>query len=265
MSARSAAAELAKLARVLGRPVADLSVLAGVPAEDLRVLREQIADAVFGPDRAAFERVAATARMLPASVAAPIAQAVLPPVLAARVAELLEPRQAVELAARLSDRYLADVATELDPARVATIVPAIPAPRVGAVTRELGRRAEWAIIAAFVPHLSPDGLGAAAAALDGEQVLRVGFVVEDVVEDGTALGRLAGLLTDAQIDQLLAAAATQALWGELDAVVTALPAETAARCAARFAAAPARLRAAVDRAVAAEMLSRAARARLGAA
>jgi hypothetical protein len=96
------------------------------------------------------------------------------------------------------------------------------------------------------------------AAYDGGQLLRIGFVVEDEARRGA----LSALLSDAQIDALLAAAATRRSWTELDEMICSGGEGAAARYAARLAAAPRAVRTAFDRAGAAERLSAVARARL---
>lgn len=259
MTRPAVAAELAKLGHVLGRPAAELQFLDAVPADDLRVLRRQVGQALFDADRPSFEKAATLAGLIPAAVAAKIAQTTLPALLAARVAELLDPGKAVDLAARLPDAYLADVCAAMDPSRVPAAVLSMPPNRVAIVARELGRRAEWVVIGAFLSQLSPEGLRAATAVYDGEQLLRVGFVLEDRLNEFTAA------VSDDQIDAMLSAAAANELWTELDAVVSPLGADRAARYATRFAAAASQVRAAAERAMATGRLSAAVRARLAAA
>ena len=50
----------------------------------------------------------------------------LPPMIAARTAELLDPAKAAEMVGRLSDGYLADVSAAMDPTRAPEVIARIP-------------------------------------------------------------------------------------------------------------------------------------------
>jgi hypothetical protein len=251
-------AELRKLAHALDVPPDRLAMLADVPAEDLRTLREQAGEALFQADRHYFTRIAALSKAVPTAVAAKLTEVALPPLLAARTAELLDPSRAAELVTRISPRYLADVSTHLDPARAADVIAAIPADRVAAVGRELARRAEWIVIGGFVAHVASPALAASVREFSGEQLLRVGFVLDDL----SRLDDIGGILSDEQLDDLLAAAAASSLWPELESLLDNLSDERVTRLAARYAAAPKSVRSAFAAAAASGALSRLALDRL---
>jgi hypothetical protein len=241
----SATAELRKLAHALDVAPERLSMVETLPAADLRTLRKQVGEALFRADRHYFARVAALSKAVPVAVAAKLTEVVLPPLIAARTAELLEPRRAAELVGRISEKYLADVSAFMDASRAPEVVAAIPPARVAAVGVELARRKEWIVIGAFVAQVTPEALAASVARFDGEQLLRVGFVLDDV----SRLDDIGGLLSDTQIDQLLAAAASAALWTELQELLANLAPERIARLAARYAAASESVRVAFASAV----------------
>jgi hypothetical protein len=232
--ASAATAEVRKLAHVLDVAPDELDAVSGLAAADLKQLRRQVSDALFEADREAFVRVAVLAKALPVAVAAKVTAAVLPPLIAARTAELLDPDRAAELAGRLPAAYLAEVALRMDAARSPHIVAAVPPARVADVARELARRGEWVVIGGFVAEVTSLALAASVAELDGEQLLRVGFVLEDPGR----LDEIVDLLTDRQLDAMLAAAAGSGLWTELAEIVRHLSAPQRARLAERFAAAP---------------------------
>src|SRR4051812_22416848 len=148
MSARphETTAELRKLAHALDVPTERLGMVADLPVEDLRTLRMQVSDALFEADRPAFARVAALSKAVPGAVAAKLTEAVLPPLIAARTAELLDPHRAVDMVGRLSEKYLAEVALRMDASRAPQVVEAIPPERVGVIARELARREEGVVI-----------------------------------------------------------------------------------------------------------------------
>ena len=233
MTSPDTQAELRKLAHTLDVEVAQLRMLDALPAEDLRILRAQIGEAMFQADKHHFTRVAALSKTVPPAVTAKLTEAVLPPLLAARTAELLEPARAGELVTRVGDRYLADVAAVMDPARAPQVIAAIPPDRVATVGLELARRGEWVAMGAFVSHISPEALRVSIARYDGAQLLRIGFVLDD----RSRVDTIGGLLTDAQVDDVLAAAAAGDLWAELAEMVAHLTGTRSARISARYEAA----------------------------
>lgn len=258
MTARDSTAEIRKLAHTLGVEPARLAGLTGVPAGDLRILRSQIADALFEADKPRFVRVAALSKAVPVAVAAKLTEFAMPPLLAARTAELIEPHRAAELVRRLSDGYVADVSAAMDAGRAAKVVAAIPADRIAMIGAELARRHEWVVIGGFVAQVSESALAASVRVFDGEQLLRIGFVLED--ED--RLDDVSGLVTEAQLDAMLAAAAEHGLWTELDHLLAHLSAERVGRMRERFGSAPADVIAATDSAAASGALSASSRATL---
>lgn len=248
MTTRTGNPELIKLGHVLGlapEQLAALDGLAGVPAPDLRTLRRQIGEALFRADRQHFAKVAALSKAVPTAVAAKLTEHALPPLLAARTAELLEPQRAGDLVKRLPDSYVADVAVAMDPARSPEVIAGIPAERVARVAVELARRREWVVIGGFVAQVSHEGLAASVRAFDGEQLLRISFVLDEL----SRLDEIAAALTDAQLDQLLSAAAGHELWTELAALLANVGESARDRFAARLAAAPAIVRDPIQQAV----------------
>lgn len=226
-----AAAELRKLAHALDVPTERVVMLAELPADDLRVLRRQLHEAMFEADRPALVRLAALTKAVPPAVAAKLAQTVLPPLLAARTAELLEPHRAAQLVGRLSPAYLADVSRCMDAERAPEVIAAIPAEQVAAVAAELARREEWVVIGSFVAQVSQAALAASVARFSGEQLLRIGFVLDDV----SRLDEIGALLSDAQVDGLLVAAGSLGLWRELAELMAHLSPARIARLAERYA------------------------------
>ncbi len=241
MSGPTAAAELAKLARQLDVPVGRLDFLAAVPAADLGLLRSQIGEALLQADRHHFTRIAALSAIVPVPVSARISEIALPPLLAARTSELLDPQRAAEMVARLSVDYLSRVAAAMDPGRSAHVIARIPADKVAAVGAELALREEWVVIGGFISVVSGPALREAIAGLDGEQLLRIAVVLHDP----DRLNEVGDLLSQRQLDQLLAAAAAHELWLELDQLLGELADRHAARLAGRFGVASVAVRAAI--------------------
>lgn len=244
MSAHSdTTAALQKLAHTLGVDPSELSGLAELPADDVRLLRAQIAEALFQADRPRFARMAALSSSVPIALAAKVTQHALPPLLAARTAELVEPDRAAELVTKLSDAYLADVSAAMDASRAPLVVGRIPADRIAKVSAELARREEWVVIGGFVAHIAPDALRASVAQYNGEQLLRIAFVLDEK----SRMDEIGALLTDDQLDEMLAAADEHGLWVELDDMVSHLTGARRERLAERAGLAPKKLRDSVRR------------------
>jgi MgtE intracellular N domain len=234
MSSLDSAAEIQKVAHNLGVEPSRLSALRDVPPEDLRTLRRQLGEALFQADKHHFSKVAALSKAVPIALAAKITQFALPPLIAARTAELIEPQRAVELVHRLSDAYLADVSQAMDASRAPEVIAQIPPERVAHVAKELGRREEWVVIGSFVAQVSDAALRASVGVFTGEQLLRTAFVLDDM----SRLDDIAAMITDEQLDTMIAAGAG-GLFTELDELLSHLGPERRARMAEHFAAAPA--------------------------
>jgi hypothetical protein len=256
--ARAAASELRKLGHTLGVDAGALGFLTSVPAQDVRRLRCQVAEALFEADRHLFARVAALSKAAPVAIAAKLAEHAFSPLLAARTAELIDPDRAAALVSRLSDDYLADVSAAMDPARSPQVVAGIEPERIARIGAELARREEWVVIAGFVDVVDRPALAATVRNFDGAQLLHIGFVLEDKGR----LDEINTLVSDAQLDQLLAAASEQALWQELDDLLSHLTDERAERLAGRFHAAPEPVREATAAAARENLLSQEALDRL---
>jgi hypothetical protein len=226
-------AELRKLAHALGVDGSRLAMLEGVAPQDLHDFRKQIAEALFQADKHFFARIAALSRAVPGAVAAKLTEAVLPPVLAARTAELIEPKKAADLVGRISDRYLADVSVALDASRCPEVIRSIPPERIATVGAELAKRKEWVVIGSFVAVVTDEALQATVARFSGEELLRISLVLEDL----SRLDQIVTMTSEAQTDQLLAAAADLGLWVEMAELLEHVGEAGAARLKQRYQAA----------------------------
>lgn len=190
MTALESRAEQAKLARTLGVAPDELDFLAPAPPEDLRALRERVAESLFQAHRSSFEGVVKLARRLPPALSAMLAQRALGPALAAHTAALLEPRLARDMVRRLPAAFLAEVSVHADPMRIAHLIGQVPPEKTSEISAELARREEWVVMGAFVSHLKPAALEAAITPLGSEALLRTGFVIEDKAETVDKVVRL---------------------------------------------------------------------------
>ena len=178
-------------------------MLTELPVDDLRQVRDRIGEVLFEAGRPAFARVAALSKAVPGAVAANLTEAVLPPLIAARTAELMDPRRAAELVRRISLGYLAEVALRMDAARAPAVIAAIPHDRVGAVAAELARREGMDRHRRVRrPGDAPSAGGAVASSTAGSCSASA-----FVLDAPSRLDTIGELLSDEQIDEMLVAAA----------------------------------------------------------
>ncbi|WP_232677661.1 hypothetical protein [Nocardioides sp. R-C-SC26] len=168
MSSATQQAQIARIARLLHLRAEEIEGLDDVASADLRVLHDQIATSLFAGGQRRFAGVAQLSGAIPVPAAAKLAEKFLPPMLAARVSELLEPAKAAELVRRIGLDYLVEVAIALDPARATPVVRSIPAERVGEVARELIARQEYGVLAEFVRIVDDRALAAAVVHADDD-------------------------------------------------------------------------------------------------
>lgn len=218
-------AELMKLARMLDVEVDDLHYLQTVSSQQLCVLREQVTQAVFDSGGPALGRLAGASRLLPTSVIAAIAQHAFGPVLAARIAGLLDPGRAADVAAKLPTPFLAEVAVHLDPRRAVNVLARIPSQRIAEVARELIARQEHVTLGRFVGHLPDEAIVLAVKAMDDVTVLTVAFVIEDP----EGITRVLTLIDAARLDGLLDAAMGTELWPDALELLDDVPEPTRRR------------------------------------
>lgn len=220
--------EARRLAALLGADEAQVLDLVGdLPPGAIRALRERTVAVLHDAEGDRLRGIAAAAGLLPAPVAASLAERAMGPVLCALLAGTVDRRRTADIARRLPDPFLAEVAVHLDPRRVADVVASLPPARVAAVARELTARGEFVTMAQFVDHLSDDALAAAVDAIGDEALLRTAFVVD---EPGRVDAVVAGL-PDERLAGLLAAARGAQLWFEAIALVAELDPEQQARLA----------------------------------
>ena len=214
-------AEIAKLARLIGREPDSLAYLESVPADEIRALRDRTTEVLFRANGSTLNRLAAASKLLPVGLVASLGERAFGPMLSARIAALLEPSRAVEMAAKLPITFLADVAIDIDPRRAKDVIAGIPPRQIAQITRELARRDEYVTIGRFVGQMPNGSVAAGLAELDDAALLRVAFVLEAK----ESLSDLVELLPDERIDAIIDAASAQNLWAEALDLLTHLSSE----------------------------------------
>ncbi len=204
--------ELVKLAHELGAPERELDFLAPLGPSRLAVLRRQIGHALFDRHEHRFHRMARAAAYVPPTLGGLGARRVLPPLLAARGAAVMEPRVALRLVKHLGADYLVRLVPNLDPEKVTGIVAGLPDHQVIELGELLVARREYISLGRFVSQF-PVGttlrLVQVATPLD---LVRVALFTEDHEAIGRALDRL----PEERVAAMLSAAAES---GEADDAV----------------------------------------------
>lgn len=214
-------AEVLKLARMLERDPDSLAYLEAVPIADLRALRGQITDLLWGADSGFIDKLAAAAKLLPTAVSATISERALGPLLSAQLAARLEPARAIDVASKLPTPFLAEIAIALDPRRTQAVIAGMPPRRIGEITAALIGGEEYVTMGQFVGHLDDEAIRAALNRMSNGALLRIGFVLEDK----DRVERLVALLPEGRIEGILAAAAEHDLWLEALDLLSRLGAE----------------------------------------
>ena len=218
-------AETLRLAQLLGCDAAELPYLADVASSELRVLRVQVTETLYGGQSAVFAKLAAASKLLPVGLVAQLAERSFGPLLSARIAGLLEPERAVELAARLPVGFLASLAVELDPRRAEAVIALIPPGQIAEISAELTARREYVTMGRFVAAMPEASIRAAIGEMDARTMLEVSLVVDGKER----LGQLVGMIDPARFDAMIAAAADAELVDEALTLLAYLGEEARAR------------------------------------
>lgn len=229
MSRLSVAAELTKLARLLGTQEHRLTVFADLGPQELRALRWALSDTLHRGDRERFGRLVAASRLMPNKLIALIAEKVMGPMLSARMTGLMEVATAVDVARRLPAGFLADLCIEMDPRSAVGVLRAIPQSIVVAVALELLARREYLTMARFVDVVADEVVQVVVRRIADDAVLRVGVYVESAQR----LGELIEAFNDTRLTAIIHAAARdpEQLWSLSLAVMEAVDARTRMRMA----------------------------------
>lgn len=225
MSSLATRVEILKLARALDTTPDELAFLESVPAEHVATLRTELGEVLFRRHEARFRRLAKLSSSVPAGLAAKVAQAALGPLLAARVAAVMDPTTSVKLAGHLSTDFLTDLSIWLDPQRAVDIIQGMPDDLVVRVGTELLSRGEYFTLGQFVSVIDPDVSLRVVGEADGAQLLQVALFGGD--SDG--LDEIVGRLDDARLAEVIEAAAAEGLYDDAVTLVASVSPTSRAR------------------------------------
>ncbi len=218
-------AELTKLASELRVDVAEVEVLADLTRDELAELRAMVSNALFAPHEHRFTRFAAMSRLVPAGVAAKIAELALGPFLTARVAAVTEPELAVRMAGHISPEFMALMSPHLDPAKIADILDGLPEEMIVDVGKRLVTAHEHIAMGRFMSQVP---VGVSVRVVEEAAPLEL-LQVALLTDDADALDRVIRELPDQRLEEVLVAAAEADAVDDAVAMQAPLSADTRAR------------------------------------
>ena len=194
--------EVHKLAAELDVDPEELVFLADRSVAELRRLRSALTAGLFKRHERRFHRVATLAGMVPVQIAAKAAQLALGPMVAARVAGVLDPGHAAKMAGILPRSFLTEVTLSLDPARASAIIERLPEDVVVRVGQDLARRHEVVTLARFVGTIPARVAAKVVSHADPADLLTIALYAEDAL----ALDEIIAAIPDELVDSVLAQA-----------------------------------------------------------
>lgn len=224
--------QIGRIARLLHLDPSEIHGLDGISDTDLRILHDQISKTLFAEGQHRFARVAGLSKTIPGPLAGILAEKFLPPVMAARVSEMLDPAKARDLIGRVSIKYLAEIALALDPVKSRPVVQKLPPEPIGKVAKELFGRQEYATMAEFVGTVTIDALFAALNVATPHDLL----AVVPLLEWNDNLDKVIAELPDKQVADIATSLTSEELAdlalaldpSRMGPIVAAVPIETVA-------------------------------------
>jgi hypothetical protein len=180
--------EIARLAVLLAVEPSDLEFLLDVDPGSIRQLSDQLVDVLHDSAADGFRRIAAAARLIPAPLAASVAERALGPASCALIAGSVDRSKALDIARRLRPEFLAEVAVHLDPRRIGGMLSELPVDRIVAAAVELVVNGHHLTVARLAACIDGSTIRAVVMAISDDDLLRIAFVIDDttLIDDITA-------------------------------------------------------------------------------
>lgn|GEM_PF-2667178 len=228
-------AELVRLANVMDVALDELAFLADADEGALRDLRYAVSDHMFERESQRLHTAAKLAGLLPAAVAAKLAEHALGPLLSARTVPLVSAELIAGIGERLPAGFIADAAVHLDLRRAGPLVNSVSKKKMAEAGAELARRGEYVVLAAFVGYLDDEVLIELLSIFDAETMLQAAFLIEQPER----VDALLASLDDQKVTEFQYAARKHELWEESFVVLLDLGDEQRDRFIKSLAAMPA--------------------------
>lgn len=240
--------ECNRLAAMLDVDAGELAFLQRFSTEELAKLRNALAQATIARHRVTFERMARASGLLPGKVTARIAHDILGPEVIAHLTPFMAPERAAEISRRLTMAFQADVATHMLPESSSELLAALDDSVRQAVTRELLRREEYAVMGTVVDYLPMPVIESLAAEIDTPWAL---LQVTRFVQDKSRLCGVVPRFDESTIAQMLVLATEHSQMAVLRSLADALDETPRRRIQARVMQSPPAVKTAWDQAGAA--------------
>lgn len=211
-------AEIVKLARMLDAAPAEIEYLDEISPEALRNLRRSLLDRFYGGTDEGIQRFAKIGNLLPAKVIAQLTKEAVGPVMAARIAGLIDPKQAASVVGNLPPAFVAEIAIHIDPRRVEPVIGRLPDATVTKIAKSLIDRQEYVTMGQLASFVSDEILNETFKYASDEALLQVAFVTEDKSRLSDALAPQ----TDERITNIIRTAVFTSLWPEAVDLLTQL-------------------------------------------
>jgi hypothetical protein len=175
-------------------------------AARLRELREGISNALFDAQATSFSRVSRLAPLVPDALVAKLAEAVVPPLVAGRIAGTLgidHPGRVEGVLSHVSPNYMADCARYVDPRAVAVLAPIIPANVLVPAANVLLRRRDYITTSRFLTFLTPQLISDLEQGIDDDAGL---LMTAALIESDERLSEIVRILPETHVREIIATA-----------------------------------------------------------
>lgn len=215
-------AELERLALLLRADPDDVAYLARFDAAALRALRTGVSEQIATENRAAYQRIAAASRLMPARATAAVAMKRMPPRLSAAAVGDMPPEHAADLAAAMRPDYLRQVCRHLSPTAAADVGRRLPDDVLAAVLAELLAHRDAVTMAEVIGTLDDDQIRTCVAAFADDTGLLIEVTLG--ISDAAAVQRLVRVVPEPTLRAMLEhARRTPGRETEMQAILTAVP------------------------------------------
>ncbi|MFX0577997.1 hypothetical protein [Nocardia nepalensis] len=148
-------AQLVLLARTLHVPAQRLAHLEKLGAEQLHELQQRMARVIFDDHAVTFKRISMLVPIIPLSIALPLVQRIVPPMMGGRAAGAVgieHPKKAAEAVGMLDPKYAADCAPYIDPHTIGKLADVAPPEPIVRIANELMRRKDYITTGPFLAY-----------------------------------------------------------------------------------------------------------------
>lgn len=221
--------ELRRLAQALHKTPEQLSYLDGVDAVGLQKLRNRFQNSLldkFGP---VFEKIAGAGKLAPDAISATLCTKVFGPAITANMSYFTPISKAVGLAKHFDADFMADVAREQIPERAQEMLSELPVSLLQQVAVQLVDHKDYHVLGSFTDYI-PEAK--AAEVMKAIKDPAASLHISTFAQRKDRIAKLAGLLSDEQLLEFIAAAFTDdALLVEVGMITCEMDAKAQARMA----------------------------------